>query len=55
VSHLTNNLRDLPQYESGCISGVCQAAINKHLDTFKVPFENNKLTMIKSDNGWISR
>lgn len=52
---LTNNLRELcPNMNQVVYQEYAKAAINKHLDTFKVPFENNKLTMIKSDNGWIS-
>lgn len=53
---LTNNLRELcPNMNQVVYQEYAKAAINKHLDTFKVPFENNKLTMIKSDNGWINR
>lgn len=53
---LTNNLRELcPNMNQVVYQEYAKAAINKHLDTFKVPFENNKLTMIKSDNGWIGR
>lgn len=53
---LTNNLRELcPNMNQVVYLEYAKAAINKHLDTFKVPFENNKLTMVKSDNGWINR